>query len=331
MAAGETIFVDYARSTGVASMMVGGMTVAERVLREAAQSGAARAIVRGDALPPLPPLPLEVELVPSGTLSPPGAVAIEGDVVAGVRISDAASRRAATRALLQTCRRPHDGIGDRYVIRAISLRITSVLCRLGATPNQVTWVNIAVGLAACAAAARGAFAVAGALMFLQVVLDSSDGELARLRHLHSRFGMWLDNTSDDLIDNLFIAALGVGLGGIWAPIGIAAAAARGAQAAMIHIDVARRGKPGDVLAFRWWFDREDEALAERFDVQLTAGQVLRSIGRRDLYVLAWSAGCLAGVPVAALGLGAVLAAAQLGLAVVHVAATRRAARARRAR
>jgi phosphatidylglycerophosphate synthase len=322
MAAGRTVFVDYARGAGVAALVLGGMTVAERVLREAARAGAARAIVRGDALPPLPRLPLEIELVPSGAAPPPDAVAIAGDVVAGVRISDAASRRAAARALLQACRRPHDGIGDRYVIRAISLRITSVLCRLGATPNQVTWANIAIGLAACAAAARGALALAGALMFLQVVLDSSDGELARLRHLHSRFGMWLDNTSDDLIDNLFIAALGVGLGGIWAPIGVAAGAARLAQAAMIHIDVARRGKPGDVLAFRWWFDGEDEALAERFDVRLTAGHVLRSLGRRDLYVLVWSAGCLAGVPLAALGLGVVLAAGQFGLAVVHLAVTR---------
>ena len=321
MGAGETVFVDYAGAPGVAALVLGGMTVAERVLREAARAGAARAIVRGDALPPLPRLPLEVELLPAAAPPPPGAAAIAGDVIAGVRITDAASRRAAARALLQTCRRPHDGIGDRYVIRAVSLRITSLLCRLRATPNQVTWVNIAIGFAACAAAARGALALAGALMFLQVVLDSSDGELARLRHLHSRFGMWLDNTSDDLIDNLFIAALGVGLGGIWAPIGVAACAARLAQAVMIHVDVARRGKPGDVMAFRWWFDREDEALAERFDVRLTPAQLLRSIGRRDLYVLLWSAACLAGAPLAALGLGAVIAAGQLGLAVVHLAVT----------
>jgi len=328
MGAPDTVFVDYARSAGVASMVLGGMTVAERVLREAARAGATRAIVRGDALPPLPRLPLEVERIPAAAEPPAGAVAIDGTVIAGVQISDAATRRRAARALLQTCRRPHDGIGDRYVIRAISLRITSVLCRLGARPNQVTYANIAVGLAACAAAARGAFAAAGALILLQVVLDSSDGELARLRHLHSRFGMLLDNASDDLIDNLFIATLGVGLGGIWAPIGIAAAAARGAQSAMIHIVVARRGQPGDVLAFRWWFDREDDALAERFEVKLTPGQVLRSIGRRDLYVLLWSAGCLAGVPIAALGLGVILAAAQLGLTLIHVTVTLRAGRAR---
>lgn len=315
-----TVFVDYAGAGRLPSMSVGGMTVAERVLREAARAGAARAIVRGDALPPLPPLPLAVELLPAAAAPPPGAAAIAGDVIAGVRITDAASRRAAARALLQGCRRPYDGLADRFVIRAISLRLTGLLCRLPVTPTQITAVNIAVGLAACVAAARGAFALAGALFFLQLLLDSCDGELARIRHLHSRFGQWLDNTSDDLIDNLFVAALGLGLGGVWAPIGVAAAAARGLCAVMIHVDVARRGQPGDVMAFRWWFDREGEALGERFEARLTAGSVLRSLGRRDLYGLLWAVLCVAHVPIAALALGVVVSASQFGLAVLHVAA-----------
>ena len=83
----------------------------------------------------LAPLPAQS----ARTASPPVDVAeIAGDVVAGVRVFDDDSRRAASRALFQSLRRPHDGIGDRYVIRAMSLRLTRVLCRLGATPNQVT-------------------------------------------------------------------------------------------------------------------------------------------------------------------------------------------------
>nr|MDQ3368227.1 CDP-alcohol phosphatidyltransferase family protein [Myxococcota bacterium] len=246
---------------------------------------------------------------------------VPGDVIAGVSITDEASRRRAARALFQTCRRPHDGLGDRYVIRAVSLRITSLLCRISATPNQVTWANIGVGLAAAVVVVRGtwtAFAVAGALMFLQVVLDSCDGELARIRHLHSRFGMWLDNVSDDLIDNVFLAALAIGVGGIWMPIGVAAAAARSACAVMIHLDVARRGKPGDVLAFKWFFDTAGEELAERFDTSQSVAGVVRAFGRRDLYVLVYAASCLAGVPAVALVLGTTLSVAYAALGVVHV-------------
>ena len=130
------------------------------------------------------------------------------------------------RALLQSCRRPHDGVGDRFFIRYLSLTLTRVLTGTAVTPNHVTMVNIVVGLAACWFASRGtatAFLVAGALMILQVVLDSCDGELARIRHMHSKLGMTMDNVSDDVIDNGFVAAVGLGLGGWWAWVAVPAA------------------------------------------------------------------------------------------------------------
>lgn len=321
-----TVYVDYQGRDAVPAMVIGGMTVVERVLREAAKAGASRAIVRAAGLPALPPLALAVEVVPPATPPPPEATPIAGDIIAGVQICDDRSRRAAAKALFQSCRRPHDGLGDRYVIRAISLRITSLLCRLGATPNQVTWGNIVVGLVAAAVVLRGtypAFAIGGALMFLQVVLDSSDGELARIRHLHSRFGMWLDNVSDDLIDNLFLAALAIGIGGIWLPIGVGAAAARSACAVMIHVDVARRGKPGDVMSFKWFFDTAGEDLADRFDTSQSVAGVARAFGRRDLYVLVYAATCIAGVPVAGLVLGIALSLAYFVLGVAHVVVSAR--------
>ncbi|MBA3391926.1 MAG: CDP-alcohol phosphatidyltransferase family protein [Deltaproteobacteria bacterium] len=325
MSAG-TVYVDYQGRERVPAMVIGGMTVIERVLREAARAGAARAIVRGDELPALPPLGLAVDVIPTTMTPPAEAMPIAGDVIAGVTVHDAASRRAASRALFQTCRRPHDGLGDRYVIRGISLPISRVLCRFRVTPNQVTWVNIVVGLVACAFAARGdrlSLAIAGVLAFLQVVLDSCDGEIARIRHMTSRFGMLLDNLSDDVIDNLFVAMLGVGIGGIWAPLAIAAACARGASAMMIHVDVARRGKPGDVLAFRWFFDKTDEDLGDRFETGTSLFGIIRAFGRRDLYVLVWAVTCVVGAPQIGLVLGIALSAAYFGLAIVHVIVVRR--------
>jgi phosphatidylglycerophosphate synthase len=324
MSVGDTVFVDYARAPKVAAMRVCGMTVAERVLRQAAQGGATRAIVRGD-LPVLPALPLAVE--PLATAAPaPGLPSIDATTIAGVEITDEASRRRASRALLQTCRRSYDGLGDRYVIRALSLRLSSMFCALGVTPNQITWVNIVVGLAACGAALQGtraALAIAGALMFVQVVLDSCDGEVARLRHLSSRFGMWLDNASDDVIDNAFLAALGLGIGGVWAPIGVAAAVAKSLTALMIHVDVARRGRPGDIMAFKWFFDRAGEDLADRFETGTSITGLGRAFGRRDLYILVWAVTCAAAIPIAGLLLGVAVAVGYFGLAIAHVIVTRR--------
>lgn len=338
---GPTVSIDYAAKPAVAAMVVGGMSVLERVLRDAARAGAARAIVVVDAaaLPRLPALALAVEVVAPGEAAggrgPGGGVtageieALDGDTIAGVRISDEASRRRAERALLETCRRPYDGIGDRYVIRTLSLRLTGLLARLGATPNQVTCANIVVGAAACVCAAlgtRAGFVAAGALMFLQVVLDSCDGELSRIRHMGSRLGMWLDNVSDDLIDNTFVAALGFGIGGVWQWLGLAAALMRGTVALMIYRDVARAGKPGDVMAFRWWFDDAGDELADRYETRASALSVLRALGRRDLYVLIYAAACMATVPIVALGLGIGIGVGYFGLGIGHVMASARSAR-----
>ena len=324
-----TVSIDYADKSAVAAMRIGGMSVLERILRDAARAGATRAVVVGDAavLPRLPALALTVETLAPGAVPPADAEAIPGDTIAGVRISDERTRKQAERALLQTCRRPYDGIGDRYVIRSVSIPLTGVFARIGLTPNQVTSANIVVGVSACVCAALGTwlgFVLAGTLMFIQVVLDSCDGELSRIRHMGSKFGMWLDNVSDDIIDNSFVACVGVGLGAPWMWIGIAAAVLRGMVALMIYRDVARAGKPGDVMAFKWWFDTAGEELAERYDTSTSVLSMVRALGRRDLYVLVFSASCLALFPYVALGLGAAIGGAYFVLGIIHVIATAKA-------
>src|SRR5262245_19431115 len=119
-------------------MVVGGMTVVERVLREAARAGVTRAYVRG-RVPNVPTLPIEIAVGDP----PPGTKPWPATTIAGVEIVDAASQRAASRALLQSLRRPYDGLGDRYVIRAVSIRLTGALCNFAVTPNQITFINIA--------------------------------------------------------------------------------------------------------------------------------------------------------------------------------------------
>lgn len=323
----STVFVDYAGREAVAAMRLGGMSIVERVLREAAQAGATRARVRlaAAARPALPLLALAVEFTDGD--APADARPVAGDVIAGVTVADARSRRRAERALLQACRRSYDGLGDTYVIRPVSLRLTPWFARAGLTPNQITVANTVVGALACALFAwggsretgggRAALAVGGAAIFLQVVLDSCDGELARVRHLYSSFGRMLDNVSDDVIDIGMTLALGWAVGGWWWPVAIASAVARASCAAMIFRAVARIGKAGDVLAFRWFFDRAEADLADRFEHKLTPLAVLRSFGRRDVYTLVWAVCGVTAVLLPGLILGLIVAFGYFGLSVVH--------------
>lgn len=317
-----TVFVDYAGAAEVAALRLGGMTIVERIVRDAAGAGATAAVIRlaPAARPTLPTLSIAVTWLDAEAAPPADARVIPGDVIAGVRVTDRASRRAAQRALMQSCRRSYDGLGDTYVIRPVSLRLTPHLAAIGATPNQVTWANAVVGLAACALVAAGprwAQVVGGVAIFLQVVLDSCDGELARIRHRYSAFGRGLDNVTDDLIDLGMTVAFGVALGGVWLPLALAGAVARASCAAMIFRAVARIGRPGDVMAFRWFFDRADAELAERFEHRLTPMAVLRSLGRRDAYVIVWALACVIGVLEPALVLALIVAYGYFALSLVH--------------
>jgi hypothetical protein len=50
---------------------------------------------------------------------------------------------------------------------------------------------------------------------------------------------------------------------------------------------------------------------------------LRALGRRDFFLLAWGAFCIAGAPQLAIAFGLCVGLAYFGLAVAHVVATTR--------
>src|ERR1051326_7307274 len=99
------------------------------------------------------------------------------------------------------------------------MRVTRMIAQrsLAVTPNHITITAICVGIVAALLVGQGTYiagAMAGVLLEVNSILDSCDGELARLRYQYSKLGQWLDNLSDDIVDNLFIAAAGYGIGGI---------------------------------------------------------------------------------------------------------------------
>jgi phosphatidylglycerophosphate synthase len=160
------------------------------------------------------------------------------------------------------------------------------------------------------------FALAGVMLEVNSILDSVDGELARLRFQYSKLGQWLDNLSDDVVDNLFIVAVGHALGGWWATLALAGAGGRVLVSLITYLDVYRRTGTGDVFAFRWWFETDKATADDVYDPRSPITW-LRSFGRRDTFVFAWMVACLAGFPAWVVGHGLLIGAVQVGLLVLH--------------
>ena len=101
--------------------------------------------------------------------------------------------------------------------RQISQWLTPGLAWMGLTPNQVTTLSLAAGLAGAWNFSLGTASAAliGALLFeASYLLDNCDGELARMTGQSSGFGSWFDLVTDCLIHMGFFLGLAVGLGRI---------------------------------------------------------------------------------------------------------------------
>jgi len=314
------VAVAFLETTGERHLQrIGGLTALERRVRELAKAGAAKVVIAA-ALVDLGArkLPVPVEFVPA---LPADAVPERADVIAGIELVDAAACKRAEWQLIRRMNKSFEGPVDALINWRFSMRITRVLshCSLRVTPNHVTIAAILVGVLAAWLVGRGTYvpvAIAGVLLELNSILDSCDGELARLRYQYSKIGQWLDNLSDDIVDNLFIALAGASLGGGWASLGIAAASGRVLVSLATYVSVYRATGTGDVFAFRWWFESSTASADEVYSPRSPATW-LRSLGRRDTYVFVWMLACLAGFPVWIVVHGAVISAINVSLLVLH--------------
>lgn len=298
--------------------IVGGLTALERRIREVARQGAERAIVAAAPVEHARPLPIPVEFVAPGTPAPEGARVERADVIAGIELADdAATRQRAEWALIRGMNKSYEGPVDALINWRFSMRITRRLARrsLAVTPNHVTITAILLGLAAALIASRGGYAmiaIAGVMLEGNSILDSVDGELARLRYQFSKLGQALDNMSDDIVDNVFLAAVGYALGGVWMWLGVAAAGGRVFVSLTIYLAVFRKLGNADVMAYRWWFETDVTTVDEQFDPKAISTW-LRSFGRRDTYVFVWMLACLAAFPYWVVCHGLVIAAVNVSL------------------
>jgi phosphatidylglycerophosphate synthase len=133
-----------------------------------------------------------------------------------------AELRAATQPPSIFARDSGEHWAGRLYIRRFSPYLTRVLLRTPITPNGVTWLMIASGVAAAALVSLpSVIAAIGAVLLvqLQILLDCSDGELARWLQRSSPAGIYLDRIGHWLTEGALPIALGIRADGGWDELG----------------------------------------------------------------------------------------------------------------
>jgi hypothetical protein len=120
-------------------------------------------------------------------------------------------------------RRNEEHWAGRLYMRDVSPYFTWLFVRIGFSPNQLTYLMIVCGVlggAAVAVAAGGTtglvWAIVGALLIqAYLLLDCSDGEVARFRKRTSVTGVYLDRIGHYMSEVALLAGLGVRAQGAW--------------------------------------------------------------------------------------------------------------------
>lgn len=139
---------------------------------------------------------------------------------AGVLLPASTPRAVLERSLLRGLENPRDGYLDGLVNRRLSRPLTRLLLRTPLTPNHVTLLGVALGIAGgllLGAAWTPAVLAGVAALFVSGVLDCSDGEIARIKLTESRLGHLLDIVGDTLVHAALMTGIALQLArtGAW--------------------------------------------------------------------------------------------------------------------
>ena len=197
---------------------IGGLPIAERVLRAAMRDGYRRIIawapqraadLRGIAErigPSLPPLviatndaewihAIEADRHPAARYRVIGPGSIPRPALSVQRQEDLpAAELVLRRAMFKST----DGILARFN-RRISLPLSLLLVRTPITANQISLFIVGLGFWAAWLFSRGTYAaclLAAIISLAASILDGCDGEVARLKYQESIFGCWLETIGD---------------------------------------------------------------------------------------------------------------------------------------
>lgn len=103
---------------------------------------------------------------------------------------------------------------SRLIGRRISIYFTWIFLHIGITPNQASFIALATGLvgAALIAVPKMSYLMAGSLIFLlYLILDSSDGEIARITDNKSKIGAYFDNLLHIFLYAALFTSIGINI------------------------------------------------------------------------------------------------------------------------
>ena len=142
-------------------------------------------------------------------------------------------------------------VGDSWTHRLARV-VVKPLVGSPVTPNHLTTLRLATGLAACAALATGQHRYeiwGGVLWVLSAFLDRADGELARLAGTQTRWGHFYDYGCDLAVMTCFFFSVGFGLRhgvlGTWAVLLGIVSGLSVAAAALFSEAIERRNGNGE--------------------------------------------------------------------------------------
>jgi len=221
------------------------------------------------------------------------AISVDEDIAGrAVDTTTPGGIKAAKKMLLNGLRKPVlvDGIVGYYIMRPITLRVTSVIVNTPIRPNHVTAFCMILGfLGAAMVAVAGNRAwmmqVGMLLYFAGATLDCVDGEMARLKYAGSYIGAWFDTISDDFTTAAMLVAMGFYQGQmtgntLWVIIGATAALVFLVGEVWVYYWLATVYHSGDVLDFQWATGRKKKPSAETFTDYLSL------MAKRDFFSFA---------------------------------------------
>jgi len=96
---------------------------------------------------------------------------------------------------------------SNYFYQQIAFYITTLLVKTKITPNNITILSLLTGLLSAFSLYMGYLYLAIFLLNISFIFDCIDGQIARVKKLHSEFGMWLDNITDRVVENIILIAM----------------------------------------------------------------------------------------------------------------------------
>jgi len=96
---------------------------------------------------------------------------------------------------------------SNYFYQQITFLITKSIYKTDITPNQITLLSLLFGFFSAISIYYHQLIIGVIFLNISFIMDCLDGQIARVKNMQSAFGMWLDNTSDRVVENIVILAI----------------------------------------------------------------------------------------------------------------------------